>query len=137
HTSHSRGTLMKRIVRAVGPVSMIASALALAASFACAPAPIYKPIKVGDVDTGANSLEAVRRQFQGTWALDHYFVYEGPKRRPLDTPAELKYDEFGNLTLSGQLKNPSQAQSAAALMLNCSARRALDLASKDLRMMRF
>src|SRR5262249_13425667 len=115
---------------------IVASALVLASSFACAPAPIYKPIKAGDVDTGANSLESVRRQFQGTWALDHYYVYEGTKRRRLDATAELKYDEFGNLTMQGKLKNPSAAQSAAALMLNYSGRAVIDVNTKQLRMMR-
>jgi hypothetical protein len=116
-------------------VRLLASALVLALAYACAPAPIYKPIKAGDVDTGGNSLEAVRRQFQGTWALDNYYVYEGTRRRRLDATAELKYDEFGNLTMRGQLKNATAATSAAALMLNYTGRAVIDVNSKELRMM--
>src|SRR5262245_46071204 len=114
---------------------LLASALVLAFWYGCAPAPIYKPIKVGDVDTGANSLEAVRRQFQGTWALDHYYLYEGTRRRRLDATAELKYDEFGNLTMRGQLKNPTSAPTNAALMLNYTGRAVIDVNNKQLRMM--
>lgn len=119
-----------------GSARLVASALVLASWFGCAPAPVNKPIKLGDVNTGANSLEAVRRQFQGTWALDHYYVYDGTKRRRLDATAELSYDEFGNLTMRGQLKNPSKAPSAAALMLNYSGRAVIDVTSQQLRMMR-
>jgi hypothetical protein len=114
---------------------LLTLALVLTLCYGCAPAPIYKPIKAGDVDTGANSLESVRRQFQGTWALDHYYVYEGAQRRRLDATAELKYDEFGNLTMRGQLKNPTPATSAAALMLNYTGRAVIDVNSKELRMM--
>jgi hypothetical protein len=114
---------------------LIASALLLAFWHGCAAAPINKPIKVGDVDTGTNSLEAVRRQFEGTWALDHYYVYEGTRRRRLDATAELKYDEFGNLTMRGQLKNATAATSAAELMLNYTGRAVIDVNSKQLRMM--
>jgi hypothetical protein len=117
-------------------VGIAMSALLLMSWSACAPAPIYKPIKAGDVDTGANSLESVRRQFEGTWALDHYYVYEGARRRRLDATAELKYDEFGNLTMRGQLKHPSAAPTAAALTLNYSGRAVIDVNTKQLRMMR-
>src|SRR5262245_12015294 len=88
----------------------------LALCCACGPAPIYRPIKVGDVDTGANSVEAVRRQFQGTWTLDTYYVYEGTRRRRLDATAELSYDEFGNLKMHGELKNPGTAGAPPTLL---------------------
>ena len=63
------------------PARIITATALLAIAYGCAPAPINRPIKVGDVNTGANSVEAVRRQFQGTWTLDHYYVYEGDRRR--------------------------------------------------------
>src|SRR4051812_39452311 len=140
-TSLSRGTFMNRTVRpaslaaALRLVSFAAFALVLASWMGCAPAPIYKPIKAGDVDTGTNSLESVRRQFEGTWALDHYYVYEGTQRRRLDATAQLTYDEFGNLKMQGQLKNPSKSPTAAALMLNFSGRAVIDVKTKELRMM--
>jgi len=106
----------------------------LALCYGCAPAPIYKPIKVGDVDTGANSVEAVRRQLQGTWTLDNYYVYEGTRRRRLDATAELTYDEFGNLKMQGQLKNPGAA-TAQPVLLNFSGRAVIDVATQQLRML--
>jgi hypothetical protein len=112
----------------------IATAL-LASCYACAPAPIYRPIKVGDVDTGANSVEAVRRQFQGTWTLDHYYVYEGTRRRRLDATAELTYDEFGNLKMRGELKNPASAATGPPVLLNFTGRAVIDPTTRQLRMM--
>jgi hypothetical protein len=47
------------------PARLIGATVLLAIGAGCAPAPIYKPITVGDVDAGANSVEAARRQFQG------------------------------------------------------------------------
>src|SRR5262245_5577152 len=111
------------------------TALALLASCAgCAPAPINRPIKVGDVNTGANSVEAVRRQFQGTWTLEQYYVYEGDKRRRLDAKAELVYDEFGNLKMRGELKHPTPSQPAPVL-LNFSGRAVIDPNTRQMRLM--
>jgi hypothetical protein len=107
----------------------------LALCYACAPAPIYRPIKVGDVDTGANSVEAVRRQFQGTWTLDNYYVYEGARRRRLDAAAEMVYDEFGNLKMRGELKHPGAAAGTPPVLLNFSGRAVIDANTRQLRLM--
>jgi hypothetical protein len=101
---------------------------------ACAPAPIYKPIKAGDVDTGPGTLEAVRRQLEGTWALTSYEIYQNGKRQRLAADAQLKYDEFSNLTMSGQLRNPS-ASNAKPLLLNYSGRSVIDVTSHELRLL--
>src|SRR5262249_16859082 len=45
------------------------------------------------------------------------------------------YDEFGNLKMRGQLKNPTPATANAALMLNYTGRAVIDVTSKQLRMM--
>jgi len=116
------------------PARIITATALLAIAYGCAPAPINRPIKVGDVNTGANSVEAVRRQFQGTWTLDHYYVYEGDRRRRLDATAELVYDEFGNLKMHGELKNP-RAANAPPVLLNFSGRAVIDPTSRQLRMM--
>jgi hypothetical protein len=103
----------------------------------CAPAPIYRPIKGGDVDTSAGSLESVREQLKGTWALVAYEVYEGGKARRLPAEAEMTYDEFGNLKMHGQLKREARAAADAPppLLLNYSGRAVIDVKSHQLRLL--
>jgi hypothetical protein len=102
---------------------------------ACAPAPIYKPIKGGPVDTGSGSLEAVRRQLQGSWALTSYEIYSGGKRRRLPAAARLSYDEFGNLTMDGEIARSGAAQDQRPLLLNYSGRAVLDIQNHELRLL--
>jgi hypothetical protein len=100
----------------------------------CAPAPIYKPIKGGDVDTGPGTLESVRRQFEGTWALTSYEIYQNGKRQRVPATAQLKYDEFSNLTIIGQVNNAT-ASSAKPTLLNYSGRSVIDVTSHELRLL--
>ena len=48
---------------------VIATVAAVVIGTGCAAAPRERPIKGGDVDTGPGSVEAVRRQLEGTWDL--------------------------------------------------------------------
>jgi hypothetical protein len=107
----------------------------LTLSCACAPAPIQKPISLGDVNTGANSLEAVRRQLNGTWTLVSYELMEGTRSRRLDAAAQMTYDEFGNLTMRGELKDPGAPGGQRPTLLNYSGRAVIDVTSKQLRLM--
>jgi hypothetical protein len=101
----------------------------------CAPAPIYRPIKGGDVDAGAGSLENVREQLKGTWALMAYEIYENGKARRLPAQGELIYDEFGNVKMHGELKRAATAAAAAPppMLLNYSGRAVIDVKSHQLR----
>jgi hypothetical protein len=62
---------------------------------------------MGDVDTGANSLEGVRRQLQGTWDLVTLEVTSpsGPVKVP--AKGRLQYDEYGNMSLTGSVTDAS------------------------------
>jgi hypothetical protein len=109
---------------------MIALILATAA---CAPAPINRPIKVGDVNTGPGSPEAVRRQLAGRWHLTSLTIFSAtgqPTTVPAD--AELTYDEFGNLAIRGQLKNPGAGE--APPILHQNGRAVIDTTRKQLRL---
>jgi len=102
----------------------------------CAPAPIYRPIKGGDVDTGAGSLESIREQLKGTWALLAYEVYDNGKPRRLPAQAEMTYDEFGNLKMHGQLmRSSTTAPEPPPLLLNYSGRAVIDVKSHQLRLL--
>ena len=68
--------------------------------------PLNMPAKGSDVEAGAGSLEAVRRQLEGSWTLEWYDIYENGKRRRLPAGGDLVYDAYGNLTLHGELKQP-------------------------------
>ncbi len=82
----------------------LVACLTLSAVAGCAAAPRQRPIPVGPVDTGAGSLEAVRRQLSGTWELVSFEAFTG-RGQSSRVPASgrLTYDEFGNLTVQGQL----------------------------------
>jgi hypothetical protein len=101
----------------------------------CAPAPIYRPIKGADVDQGAGSLEAVRRQFQGTWSLVAYEVYEGGKPHRLPAQGERSYDEFGNMKVHGELRRAPTAGGARPMLLNYSGRAVIDPDTHQLRLL--
>jgi hypothetical protein len=98
-----------------------------AASFAaCAAAPLERPIEMGPVDTGPASLEAVRRQFQGTWdlvSLDTFPKPGGTAVPVTGATAVLTYDEYGNLNMKGTASSP---------ILDYSGRALIDVAKQEL-----
>ena len=55
---------------------------ALAAAFACAPAPRQRPVKMGDVGTGAGSLTEARKYLEGRWTLESFEVHP-PGKEPI------------------------------------------------------
>jgi hypothetical protein len=122
---------MSRVARLV----VIGTLVSLSVS--CAPAPIYRPIKGGDVDTGAGTLEAVRQQLKGTWALLAYEVYENGKAHRIPAQGEMTYDEFGNLKLVGQLKQTGTAAASAKppMLLNYAGRAVIDVRTHELRLL--
>jgi len=97
--------------------------------------PINKPMKGSDVDAGSGSLEDVRRQLEGTWALQWYDIYENGKKRRLPATGDLVYDAYGNLTLHGQLKQPPAGTDPRPLALNYAGRAVLDVRTRELRML--
>jgi hypothetical protein len=114
---------------------VITGSVAGMAVTSCAPAPIYRPIKGADVDPGAGSLEAVRRQLQGTWSLVAYEVYEGSKPHRLPAQGEMSYDEFGNMKAHGELRRAPTGGSAQPMLLNYSGRAVIDPDTHQLRLL--
>jgi hypothetical protein len=96
--------------------------------------PLNMPAKGSDVEAGAGSLEAVRRQLEGSWTLEWYDIYENGKRRRLPAGGDLVYDAYGNLTLHGELKQPQAGTEARPLVLNYSGRAVLDVRTRELRL---
>jgi hypothetical protein len=73
---------------------------ALAAAFACAPAPRQRPVKMGDVGKGAGSLTEARKYLEGRWTLESFEVHP-PGKEPivLKGSGDLEYDDYGNLRM--------------------------------------
>jgi hypothetical protein len=81
-------------------VARLFPVVALAAAFACAPAPRQRPVKMGDVDTGAGTLTQARKYLEGRWTLESFEVHP-PGKDPIQLKGsgDLEYDDFGNLRM--------------------------------------
>jgi hypothetical protein len=103
---------------------------------ACPSAPRVRPVKAGDVNTGPGSLEAVRRQLQGTWELIEAVAFDAagaPTPRKAD--GRLTYDEYGNLTIAAKLADTTQPPSSVSGLLAYSGRAVIDPAKSQLVLM--
>lgn len=102
-------------------------AAAIAASAGCSASPRQRPIKVGAVDAGPSSLEAVRRQLEGRWELVSLQVV-GADGQAVTRPAggRMTYDAFGNVTMEGT--GPDAA------LISLSGRAVIDPVKRELRL---
>jgi hypothetical protein len=99
-------------------------------------APRGRPVEMGPVDTGAGSLEAVRRQLEGTWDLTRLEIYPATgSPRVQKAQAVLTYDAYGNMTIAGRLEQPDDTAAAAAPLLSYKGRAVIDTARQQLRLM--
>jgi hypothetical protein len=100
---------------------------------ACASAPLQKPINAGEAATGVGTLESVRKQLEGSWTLVSYEILQNGRRQRLDAAAEMTYDQFGNLNMIGELKNPDASSERRPALLNYSGRAVIDVDKSELR----
>ncbi len=115
-------------------MSTLALALSLPLLAACPAGPRASPVKMGPVDTGAGSLESVRRQLQGSWDLVSLEVMAaGGTPVKVAATGHLKYDEFGNLSIDGRVTEASTG-GIDPNVLNMSGRAVID---PDKHMLRF
>jgi hypothetical protein len=95
-----------RIPRAALVVSVGLAALAAACSQG---QPRQRPLQTNPIEAGPNSLESVRRQFNGTWELVSLDTFPTPGGAGVPVKGArgvLTYDEFGNLALTGTAGTP-------------------------------
>jgi hypothetical protein len=105
---------------------------------ACAASPRQRPIGMGDVNTGVGSLEAVRRQLQGTWDLVslEYSPRPSSPRVPVTATGTLVYDEYANLTIDARSSDPNAPVAARESgVLSFKGRAAIDPVKKELKLM--
>jgi len=82
----------------------LVAAIALPCIAACESAPRVRAVKMGDVTTGGDTIEAVRRQLKGTWELVTLnLVAPTGTKTPVDARGQLQYDEFGNMSMRGTI----------------------------------
>jgi hypothetical protein len=105
-------------------VRLIAVACALTSVVACTAAPRVRPVKMGDVDTGLNSVESVRRQLKGTWQLMSLDVFSPTgEKTAAQATGQLTFDDYGNLAMKGAITGASNLDPSA---LNLTGRVTID-----------
>jgi len=122
-----------RNTRSILPVVLILIAATLAG---CKAQPRIRAVKGGDVDTGANSVEAARRQLEGTWDLESLETYAtpgGPPTKSEGANAVLTYDAYGNLHIIGK-PGSSGSMPAAVELLTYEGRAVIDPAKQELKL---
>ena len=111
---------------------VIAAACVLPPVFGCKADPRVRPVKMGPVDTGATSIEAVRRQLKGTWELTALELFSPTGEKiPAQATGRLQYDEYGNIAMQGTVK-PGGPQIDGSV-LNLTGRVAIDPTTSTLR----
>ena len=113
------------------PSRLALALLVLPLFSACTAAPRVRPVEMGDVDTGTNSVEAVRRQLKGSWELTALEVVSPTgETTAAQASGTLRYDEFGNLAMRGTVTGTSTLDPS---MLNLTGRVAIDPGKKTIR----
>jgi len=105
---------------------------------ACAASERQRTISAGPVETGPGSLEATRRQLEGTWTLTGFEVINAAGQlTPVKAKAQLTYDAYGNLSFKGVLEEPLPGQSTITDFpaLAYTGRAVIDLARQELVLM--
>ena len=107
-------------------------------TISCTASPRQRPIGLSDVNTGPGSLEAVRRQLQGTWDLVTLESSPGAGQAivPVKATGTLVYDEYANLTIDAKTTDPAAPVAAReSPQLHFKGRAAIDPVKKELRLM--
>jgi hypothetical protein len=133
-----RNSLLPELKLGPTTVMILVGVLGAALVAGCAAAPRQRPVKMGDVDTGANSLEAARRQLEGTWDLTSLKTYSSPGTAPTKAEgitAVLSYDAYGNLRIMGNPGSAGTLPGGASGLLTYSGRAVIDPVKKELRLL--
>ena len=74
----------------------------------CSAAPRQRPIKGGDVETGAGTLTAARKYLEGRWSLQSFQVFPAGKPPvPVQGQGTVVYDDYSNLTMDVRVDDAS------------------------------
>lgn len=110
-------------------------AVALMVVSGCAGSPERaRPIPLGPIASGPNSLESVRRQFEGQWDLVSAESY-GASGQPVAIKAKgrLTYDAYGNLNVDARFDSgQEQPDGSIANLLSYKGRAVIDVTQSRL-----
>ena len=110
--------------------AVVVAGLTVAVFAGCAAAPRQRPVRAGATDTGPGSLQATRQQLAGTWDLVSFEAFTQPDQPvQVDATGRMTYDEFGNISVNGQLEQPDTGR---LTMLTLSGRAVIDVAEQRL-----
>jgi hypothetical protein len=114
---------------------LVAVAVAVMMASGCAGSPSRgRPIPLGPVESGPNSLESVRRQFEGQWDLVSAESYGATGQTVvIKGKGRLTYDAYGNLTVDARFdQGQEQADGSIAQLLSYKGRAVIDVAASRL-----
>jgi|SRR6478672_7977548 hypothetical protein len=90
-----------------------------AAGSSCHP----RPVRGGPVDAGPGSVEAVRADLKGTWALSSLTVIDASgARHPAKAAGSLVYDDHANMSIRGTVEGADRS----VIVLDFSGRIVID-----------
>jgi hypothetical protein len=114
---------------------LVAVTVALMAASGCAGSKERaRPIPLGPVASGPNSLESVRRQFEGQWDLVSAESY-GATGQPsvIKGKGRLSYDAYGNLTVDARFdEGQEQMDGSIKKLLSYKGRAVIDVVKSRL-----
>lgn len=106
-------------------LSLVAVAALLTLIAACESAPRVRPVRMGDVDTGTESMEAVRKRLKGSWNLVSLQLYStSGQPTTADASGRLQYDDYGNMSIQATVNGAPAGFEPTAV--NISGRVAID-----------
>ena len=114
---------------------LVAVAVALLVASGCAGSPERgRPIPLGPVESGPNSLESVRRVFEGSWDLVSAETYNAAGQpAAMKGKGRLTYDAYGNLTVDARFDaSQEQMDGSAKNLLSYKGRAVIDVVKSRL-----
>jgi hypothetical protein len=91
-------------MRTFSLVGLLTCGVMMTVGAACASSPRQRPVEMGPVQTGEGSLEAERRELEGSWTLTSARIYDSTGgSREVQASGLLTYDAFGNMTVQGSV----------------------------------
>lgn len=111
--------------------SIVCACVITVVTAACAGAPRQRPIKMGPAGTGPGSLEFERQRLEGRWDLQEAsLVDQNGKKTPVAAQGRLTLDAYGNLTVTGEVRDggaqPPALPTASREMLQYAGRIVID-----------
>jgi YD repeat-containing protein len=114
---------------------LVAVAVALMMASGCAGSPSRgRPIPAGKIESGPNSLESVRRVFEGSWDLVSAESYNATGQPvAIKGKGRLTYDAYGNMTVDARLDEGQENRDGAiSRLLSYKGRAVIDVAASRL-----